>query len=396
MIFTYEAVNESGAPMVGELEAIDQKDALRSLFERRLTVIRISVVGEPASSISRKATRQDLLLTLHEMSTLLESGVSVSETLDAQTRANYPQELKIKYQAMADEIRKGGSFSAALEVAEFDLPDYLPQLVKAGELTGDLGGSLREGLVQFEYDLRTQEEFKGALIYPAVLVISGIAAVLLIFIFVVPKFAPLVSRADDLPFLSTMVLAAGMWFNENIYLVLGVSVFLLAFFRWLSGRSIYRTRLISGAFHLPVVGGWLHDADVASWTSLMATLLKARVSLLHALDLASTSVMSDKRKILLAQVEKDIRAGQGLADSLEKARCLTESGYNLIRAGERTGRLPEMMNSVAKLYTDAAKTRMSRMMSLIEPIAILLIGGVIGVIILGVILAITSVNEVVI
>jgi len=396
MIFAYEAVNESGAPIVGELEAIDQKDALRSLFDRGLTVVNISVIGKPVSSIGAKASRQDLLLSLHEMSTLLESGVSISETLDAQTGANYPQDLKVKYQVMADEIRKGGSFSAALEAAQFDLPDYLPQLVKAGELTGDLGESLREGVNQFEYDLRTQEDLRGALIYPAVLVVSGIAAVLLIFVFVVPKLAPLVSGSNDLPFLSSMVLSAGLWFNDNIFLFLGGSILVVGLLRWASGQPAYKGMLVNAAFRFPVVGGWLNDSDVASWTSLMATLLKAKVSLLQALDLARDSVMSNKRKTLLSQVERDIRAGQGLADSLEKARCLTESGYNLIRSGERTGRLPEMMTSVAKLYQGAAKTRMNRMMSLIEPIAILLIGGVIGVIILGVILAITSVNEVVV
>ncbi len=101
---------------------------------------------------------------------------------------------------------------------------------------------------------------------------------------------------------------------------------------------------------------------------------------------------STRRRIELDHVLNEVKAGQGLADSLEKANALTPTGYNLIRSGERTGRLPAMMKSVADLYTEAARKRMTRMLTLIEPLAILIIGGVIGVIILGVILAITSIN----
>ena len=93
-------------------------------------------------------------------------------------------------------------------------------------------------------------------------------------------------------------------------------------------------------------------------------------------------------------VARDIRAGESLADSLEKADVLTTTGYNLIRSGEKTGKLAPMMKSVARVYDEAARTRMRRVLTLIEPLAILILGGVIGSIIVGVILGITSINEV--
>ena len=203
----------------------------------------------------------------------------------------------------------------------------------------------------------------------------------------------MVSRAEDLPLLSTVVLSGGMWFNDNILLVLLILMLLVVGAVYGIKNERIRLSLKRFAFRLPVVGGWMHESDVATWSSLMSTLLNSRVELLLALELARVAMRSDVRRNQLSEVVSAIRAGDGLADSLERTRSLTPTGYNLIRSGEKTGRLPEMMRSVARLYEEAARTRMKRMMALIEPLAILVIGGVIGVIILGVILAITSVNE---
>ena len=396
MIFVYEAANDSGSEINGELEAVDKNAALRELHRSGLTVTHITQAAESTSDYKRRSNKQDLLLSLHEMATLLDSGVSISETIDAQSKANYPLDLKLKYQEMADRVRSGATFSEAMDAAKFETPSYFSQLTKSGELTGNLALSLKEGVSQFEYDLKSQEEFRSAMIYPTVLVLSGVAAVLLIFLFVVPKFAPLVAGNDDLPMLSAMILGAGMLFNNNPG-SLGLGALLVGgITTWLFQQQSVRDLTIKALFRTPIIGRWLNESDVATWTSLMASLLAAKVDLLPALELARNSARSEVRKTMLKQVEKEIKAGLGLADSLEKSKVLTPTGYNLIRSGERTGKLPQMMRSVAQLYEDAAKTRMKRALALIEPIAILIIGSVIGTIILGVILAITSVNQLVI
>jgi len=392
MIFSYKASNSVGAMVAGELEATEKKAALRELQDKGLTVTEIFGIDANSKKSIGTATTQDLLLSLHEMATLLESGVSIAETIDAQSKANYPADLREQYQVMANEIRKCVAFADALRVASFKLPDYFSPLVEAGELTGNMAGALREGVNQFEYDLKMNEEFRSALIYPAVLVASGIGAVLLIFVFVVPKFAPLVSRSDNLPLLSKVVLSGGMFFNDHFWWVIAGLVMIAFLFSYAASRSKFRSGMMQLGFRLPVIGTWLNEADTASWTSLMSTLLSSRVDLLRSMELARQGMRSTRRRIELDHVLNEVKAGQGLADSLEKANALTPTGYNLIRSGERTGRLPAMMKSVADLYTEAARKRMTRMLTLIEPLAILIIGGVIGVIILGVILAITSIN----
>lgn len=395
MIFTYEAVNREGTLVSGEIEALNESDAIRLLNQRQLMATEvISVPENLRPSAGKRATKQDLLVSLHEMVTLLESGISVAETIESQSLANYPDDLARSYDVMAKEIRKGNSFSDALRTAELKLPEYVDYLAEAGELTGNLAQSLREGVEQFEYEQKLSQEFKTALTYPAVLVASGIGAVLLIFTFVVPKFLPMLERVDDLPLLSELVFGAGLLLNDYYYVFVAVLVLLVVAISSAAASPGIRQKVLDVLAGTPVVGAWIAETDTARWSSVMAALLVSRADLLNALELSARAVKGTRRRARLEMVNRDIRAGESLADSLEKAGVLTNTGYNLIRSGERSGKLPMMMKSVARLYDEGARNRMRRVLALIEPLAILLIGGFIGSIILGVILAITSVNDV--
>ena len=395
MIFQYEAVNNNGAIVAGEVEATSASEATRVLRARNLIATEVQVADlDLRPSLGKKASRQELLVSLHEMVTLLESGVSIGETIESQSHANYPDDLSRSYNLMATEIRKGNSFSNALRESGLKLPIYLYYLAEAGEMTGNLAQSLREGVHQFEYEQQLAQEFRTALTYPAILVASGIAAVMLIFVFVVPKFLSMLDRAKDLPWLSEVIFKAGAFFNDHYLLLFVVVAIFAVAAAWASSIKLVRQKVFDLIAVTPVVGVWIAEMDTARWSSVMAALLASRADLLSSLDLALDAIKTTKRKARMEMVSRDIRAGESLADSLEKSDVLTTTGYNLIRSGEKTGKLAPMMKSVAKVYDEAARTRMRRVLALIEPLAILILGGVIGSIIVGVILGITSVNEV--
>ena len=394
MIFHYEAVNNSGTIVSGEVEATSQTEATRALRSRNLIATEVTAADNYLRpSAGKKSSQQELLVSLHEMVTLLESGVSIGETIESQSLANYPEDLSKSYNLMATEIRKGNSFADALRNSGLKLPIYLYYLAEAGEMTGNLAQSLREGVQQFEYEQRLAQEFRTALTYPGILVASGIAAVVLIFVFVVPKFLPMLDRAEDLPWLSEVIFTAGAFFNENyLFLVAFISMLALAI-GWVFTNKLVRQKVFDFIAETPFVGIWIAEMDTARWSSVMAALLASRADLLSSLDLALDAIKATRRRARMELVSRDIRAGESLADSLEKSHVLTTTGYNLIRSGEKTGKLAPMMKSVARVYDEAARTRMRRVLTLIEPLAILILGGVIGSIIVGVILGITSINE---
>lgn len=395
MKLQYEALGKGGELLTGEIEASNEREAMRVLTADGLTVTEVKLPSEPRKPIlQRKLKTQEKVIALFELATLLESGVSIAEAVESQAQSEYHPDLNAFFDKVSQGLRKGESLSKAIESTSLALPEFFVRLVQSGELSGHLPACLRKGVEQMEYELDVANQLKSALIYPSVLVFSGIAAVLLIFVFVVPKFANLLTQSNDLPALAWIVLTTGMWFNEYLYLVgIGFVGAIFGLAAMIRQPSVQR-KLRNATAKAPIVGRWLTEVEIAKWSSVMAAMLESRVELVVALAMAQKSIQIDQRKQHLEQVEKAVRAGESLSKALSDNRVLSPIAYNLIRVGEKSGTLPAMLASVAKVYDTSCKNRMKTVVAIIEPVAILLIGVVIGVLVLGIILAITSVNTV--
>lgn len=393
--YRYEALNAEGIVFSGILRADSERGAARALERRGLTVVELRAGDAAARSEGRRRrlSDNDIILVLQELATLLNSGVSVAEAVAAQSNSAHHPRILEAFGGMSRGLQRGQSFSDALAASGLPLPGYVQQLARAGELTGELGRSLTDAGAQMEYEHTLRTEMRNALIYPSVLVLAGVAAVALMFLFVVPKFANLLERAEDLPFLAWAVLGLGSWTNAHGGALLVALVVTAGGLTWWLRKPAVRALLLDRMARLPLLGPWLVESDTARWAKVLAALLGNRVPLLQALELAQAGMQLPHRRARLGEVSRAVRGGGGLADALEDHDALTATGYNLVRVGERSGRLPAMLESLARLYEQSGRNRMKRVLILIEPLAILIIGGLIGLIILGVILAITSAND---
>ena len=394
--FDYEIVDSSGQGSQGRVEAASRADAVRQLSRDGQTVVAVDEHRAPALGGWRRGLRaQDVAVAFNELATLLESGVALGDAVTAQARGTHHPRLAAAFEGMGRDLMRGHSYLEVLRDSALPLPDYVYQLVEAGELRGHLAEALRGAVQQMEYDLRVASDIRGALAYPSILIVAGIAAVLFVFTFVVPQFSNLLESGADLPLLASAVLGTGVWFNANVWLVAGVAAAAVAVGVTLMRRDGFRRKLADAVAVLPLVRGWFSEVDTAKWASVMGAMLESRVELMDALGLATRSVRISRRKDMLDRAADDVRSGVALSAALEKQDALTPTGYNLIRVGEQSGRLAEMMRALAKLYEENSARRMRRVLTFIEPAAILLIGGFLGTIMIGIILAITSVNEIV-
>ena len=394
--YDYEIVDSAGQASRGRVESTSRADAVRQLSRDGQTVVAVDEHRTPALGGWRRGLgAQDVTVAFNELATLLESGVPLGDAVTAQGRGTHHPRLAAAFEGMARELMRGQSYLETLRESGLPLPDYVYQLVEAGELSGRLAEALRGAVRQMEYDLRVAADIRGALAYPSILIVAGIAAVLIVFVFVVPQFSNLLESDADLPLLASAVLNAGVWFNANAWLLLVAVAAVAGIGAALARREGFRRGLTDAVARLPVVRGWLSEVDTAKWASVMGAMLESRVELMDALGLASRGVRISRRKELLDRAADDVRSGVALSAALEQQDALTPTGYNLIRVGEQSGRLAEMMRALAKLYEENSARRMRRVLTFIEPVAVLLIGGFLGTIIIGMILAITSVNEIV-
>ena len=394
--FNYEVFDRHGRRRRGQAEGESAAEVVRRLTGDGHTVVEVSERRTEVRIARRRRLRpQELVVACHELATLLESGVSLGDAILAQSRGSHHPDLAAGFGSIGRSLEKGDSFLAALRGSGLPLPGYVLHLVEAGEVSGRLADALRQAVGQMEYDQKVAADFKSALAYPAILVTAGIAAVFFVFVFVVPQFTNLLESGEELPLLASVVLHTGAWFNDNLLAVLVFAAALAAGGVATLRRPAIRQGLVDALARLPVLSEWLSESDTARWASVMSAMLASRVELMDALGLAARGVRISRRRVSLGRAEAEVRGGVSLAEALEHQDALTPTGYNLVRVGERSGQLAGMLRSLATLYEENSTRRMKRFLNLVEPLSILLIGGFLGAIMIGVILAMTSVNRVV-
>ena len=398
--FRYRALDRQGQRLAGDLVADSPQAALLQLQQRQLSVLALvgDAPAQPASSGGPRLARRrigasDRIVLLQEFATLLTAGVPIAEATPSLEAAYASTALGAPLARLRKAVQDGRSVADAFRVAELGLPEHAHSLIAAGEAAGRLGQALHAAAAQLEYDHGVAQQVRTALIYPSVLVGAGAAAVLVIFIAVVPRFASLLgSGRAEVPALSRWVIEMGMYLQSHLLgsaLVIAAIVAAVVLAWRVSG---VRQAVLEALARLPLIGTWLHTSEIGRWATLLGTLLENRVALLPALELSSRAVSLTALRRHLLKAQGEIRRGRALSAILAEQGWIAPTRLNLIRVGERAGELPRMLAQLGSMHTQAAREQMRRLLTLIEPLAILLIGAVIGVIMVAVVLAITSLN----
>ncbi len=398
MAYRYEASSAGGNIIEGQIEAPNEPEAMRLLRQQGLTPISLLAIetqGIKKNNGGKTVGAQEKMLMVRELATLLAAGVPLVEAIQSMGEALGNSSTGIAATQIYQVLRGGGTLSAALLESNIDFPDYLIQLVSAGEMTGKLANSLHHGADQMEYEQKIRQEMRNALTYPGVLMTSGILATLLIFVVVVPKFAGLLKNSKGkLPDISVWVLQTGLFVKENLLILGIVGAALVAALTSILSRPSIRQKLWDGLAKMPLIGSWLVETEIGRWAGMLSTLLENKVPIIKAMELAQGGVQISLLKQQLGLSVKDLKGGKSLADALGLHRTLNPMGLNLVRVGERTGELSTTLKTLSVLHTNAGHERMKRFLILLEPITILLIGSVIGLIMAAIMMAITSLSDI--
>ena len=394
MKFRYQALAAGNELEQGLIDALNPQEALRQLQERGLTPVSVAEEQE-AKRTGGRLGRAEVIRFFDELVTLLKAGVALIDALESQAENQINPVMDRVLTKLVRGIQQGRQLSDVVgEAKELRLPDYMVQLTAAGEMTGKLAESLERGVQQMQYEDEFNAEIRNALTYPAILVVTGVSAVALVFSLVVPKFANLLDGDAELPWLAESVLRAGMFFNQNGLWILLLAVSLVVFSVVQLSRPSVRIQLFNYIARLPLIGHWLAESESGRWTSVLSALLGSGVPIVKSLELANSGVgiRSRQRRMDLALFA--VKGGEPLSQALQQQQSLTPVAYNILRVGEQSGELPAMLASLSRLYEKNSRQRMQRILVLVEPLAILLIGSAIGIIIIGIVLAITSTNNI--
>jgi general secretion pathway protein F len=397
--FFFKAVATDGKVRTGTLSAPTEKAVAAELRKQGLTPVYVG--REPSSSFALRLPslggrkRRDVLFFTQELSTLLNAGVPLDRALSITSELTERPAFR---GVVLDVVRilKGGKSLADSLAAH---PDHFSQLyvnmVRAGEASGSLG-PVFDRLAEFE---KTRDDLRSyivsSMIYPALLALVGVASILVLMYFVVPRFAAVFEESHMRMPVPTKVMLETSRFVQA-YGWIGI----LAAAASVLGLHLYvRTgpgRMWWDSFRLrvPLLGVALRKAETARFASAMSTLVANSVPLVQSIGIARAILNNSRIAGSLEAVAQGIKRGEGIAAPLRHTGQFPPLAGHLLSVGEETGRLDHMFARMAEIYEADTRAAIKRFTSLFEPLVILVMGLMVGALILSMLLAITSINEV--
>ncbi len=361
----------------------------------RVFSLREAGIATPMPGRTRVGGEERVWL-LDELATLLESGVALAEAVESLQTGHAASGLGAALTRIHVQLRAGTPFSRALADSGLGLPRYVTELTRAGESTGRLAAAARAAAQQLQADQKFAQQVRNALLYPAVLMASGSLAMLVVFVFVVPKFASILANPKaDLPLLSQWVLQLGMWMGAHTVALGLVLAALVGAGVWAARQAEVRQRAWELLARLPLAARWVREAELYRWSAMLGLLSQHRVGLLEALAQANATLRARHMAQQAQAVADAVRQGKSLVEALAGQQMLDAPALALVRVGERSGALDKALNTLAARYQSASQQRIARFLVLLEPITILLISVVLGGVMISVILAVTSLSNVI-
>jgi general secretion pathway protein F len=381
------------------LQGETEKAIAQELRKQGLTPVYVGVGEKRSFSVQLPGTnrgkRRDVLFFTQELSTLLNAGIPLDRALSITSELTERTQFRAVLLDVIRVLKGGKSLADSLATK----PDYFSELyinmVRAGEASGSLA-AVFDRLAEFE---RTRDDLRNyiisSMVYPALLVTVGFASVVFLLSFVVPRFAQVFQDSRmEMPLPTKIMLEASNaverygWFAAG--LVGAFIVFSQSFIRTARGRLWWD----SFRLKIPVLGDALRKAEVARFARAMSTLVANTVPLVQSIAIAGATLNNKRIAGSLSIVSQGVKRGEGVAGPMRRTGEFPPLASHLLSVGEETGRLDHMFARMAEIYENDTRAAIRRFTALFEPMVILVLGIIVGALILSMLLAITSINEV--
>jgi type II secretory pathway component PulF len=390
--FLYEAVGRAGERVRGELVAQNRAEAFRKLDRDRLQPIKIQEkdgataasapsVDQPQPLGKVRLSRAQVILFTEELSDLLDAGLQIEQALRVMEARKELSKVKQIAMSLRQRVREGSSLSNALRQGSSSFGDLYCNLVSAGEISGSLPQLLKRqaGFLVTIDDL--QKKVVSALIYPAMIFVLGLGLIFLFMTYLVPQMTVLFEKTGkNIPFLTRLLIDVSAFFSHYWWAILA-SVFLAGFGFWQLIRQPrgkkwwHRVQL-----KIPVVGAVLRGRFYAQFAQTLSNLLGNGLPLLNALQLMRGATLNEHWRRSLTEVTDYVGEGGAFSRGLQRLSDFPSLFIDMVAVGEQTGDLARALDKVGRKYDKELNLRIQRLTSMVQPIIILVMAGMVGVI----------------
>jgi type II secretory pathway component PulF len=405
--FRYQAVEASGTPVTGTIEADDRKAALQLLSTRGIFASHIEAAANGAATNGHNKKREDVIVPkarahvggsirrkevtafTRELSALLGAGIPIPQALEGLGEEEENAALRAMILKLSDSVRKGSSLSAAMEEHPRVFTKLFVSMVRVGEEAGALPTVMNDLADLLEHEEEIRGEVVSAVAYPLFVLGFGIVTVTILMTVVLPKlFAMLKDMAKVLPLPTVILLNVSAWLNRYWFVALIAIVVAVVAGRWYLKNPKGALLFDRLKLRLPLIGPVFLSSALSRFARTLGTLTKAGVSLLPALKIVENTIGNLALAHFVAQVSEETRGGDSLAGPLRKLGVFPKTVIQMINVGEESGKLPEMLLKVAEIQEREMRGRTKTLVSLLAPALILIVGALVGFMVIALLLPI--------
>ncbi len=399
MEFSYTAITKNGGKESATIQAPNISVAGHLLKEQGLLPIHIEEQNKKTTlNILRNISSISLAEKINfveNLSIMLKAGISISRGLQILVKQSKNEKFKNILTEIYNHVQQGKSLSESLAKYPDVFSNIFFSMIKVGEVSGNLDKSLEYLSIQLQREASLRSKVKGAMIYPSVIVGAMVIIGVLMAIFVLPQLTSVFKQfSGTLPVSTQMVIAFSDFMSGNATLVIG-GMFATVF----AGMGILKTHDGQKVFdifllHFMIINDIVKKINLARFSRILSSLLKSGIPIVQALDVAGESLGSIPYRELIAKTALDVKVGKSLTDSLGKNENLFPViVVQMIQVGEESGTVQEILDQLAKHYEEEVDTILTNLSSIIEPLLLLVIGGVVGVLAMALIAPIYSISQ---
>lgn len=401
--FQYKAVSADGEVVQGTLEGSDRQQVVEQLHALGQTPIRIDETAVvPARSRrkrrgrKRRLNEEQIANATRELSTLLRAGLPLDRALGVLISLSEGEPISELLVNVRKEVNGGASLADAIESQGSAFNRFYINLLRAGEAGGALEVVLERLAEHMQQSKEVRDAMVSALIYPAILIVVAVSSIFILLGYVVPQFTELFEDVGQvLPLPTRITIAVG----EGLQSYGWVALVVVVVAGWVIRRQLEdprgRRRWHARFLNLPLAGAIITRVEVARFARTLGTLLHNGVPLLKALSIVKDSIGNQVIADGIERVTGSLKQGQSLAEPLAEAALFPPFAIHMIRVGEESGRLEELLLQVASIYDRETQVTIKRTLSLLEPVLILVLGVVIAAVIISILMAILGINQLV-
>lgn len=386
--FKYKAMKNDGTKTTGEYEANSRDDVMEMITSNGYYPLKVEEVIESATiSINRKIKVKEISIFCRQMYTMLDAGVPLINALNLMSTQVTNKHLVEIVKELEEDVRKGEMLSNSMRKFPEAFPTLLTSMVESGEASGNLDEMFLRMSTHFEKENKINNKVKAAMIYPIILAIVGVAALIVVMTFVMPTFVSLFeSSGSELPVATRMLIGISDFMSKHFIMVIGILIAIIA------GIILY-SKTESGIYFFaklkitfPLIKDLNRKMIVSRFTRTLSTLLASGVSLVESLPIVSAVLNNVIAEDEVLKIRERVVKGEGLSTPIEDCELFPPMLSSMVRIGEESGALDDMLNKTADFYDEEVEQAIQTLTSMLEPIMIIIMGLVIGFMVIALML----------